>query len=144
MKSEKSSRRSEQNLIDWQMKRASYSSALKNGSAFGTTLSNAAKSIGSGLGGNGSLDGYGNSPAAQTARNTKKIADSVSSSEQDIALLTDIASRDAINRFTTASINIDMKQANTITKEADVDGVVDALGKKLAQKLASSANGVYA
>ena len=142
MKSEKSSRRSEQNLIDWQMTRASVGKSIANGQGFGTSLETSFNKFKNSNA--GALDSpSSNSPANKTAKNTKKIADAVTSSEQDIALLRDIAVRGAINRFAASTININMKNNNQISKEADVDGVVNEIANRL-EGVFAGANGVHA
>ena len=61
------------------------------------------------------------------ADNTAQIADDVSVSSDDIKLLRDIAERQAINKYTTAEIKVEMVNHNNISNEMDLDGVVNLL-----------------
>ncbi|WP_277680015.1 tape measure protein [Gracilibacillus dipsosauri] len=69
--------------------------------------------------------------SADTAGNTKRIADSVDMSQEDISYLKDIAEREAINRYTTGEIKVDMKNENYINNDMDIDGVIDRFGEKV-------------
>lgn len=65
-----------------------------------------------------------------TAGNTGKLADSVDMATEDLAYLKDLAERDAINRYTTAEIKVDMRNENYINSELDIDGVIDRFGER--------------
>lgn len=65
-----------------------------------------------------------------TAGNTGKLADSVDIATEDLAYLKDLAERDAINRYTTAEIKVDMRNENYINSELDIDGVIDRFGER--------------
>lgn len=65
------------------------------------------------------------------AADTAGISDSLDISAEDLKYLRDLAEQEAINRFTTAEINVEMHTTNTINKEADLDGIVDGLTKKV-------------
>lgn len=73
----------------------------------------------------------GNSAGRDTAGNTKKLADSVDMLEDDIKYLRDLASREAINRYTTAEIKVNMRNENYINNEMDIDGVIDRFGERV-------------
>ena len=77
------------------------------------------------------------------AGDTKKIADNSEISEEDLKYLIDIAERDTVNRFTTASVNIAMNNNNNINEEQDIDGIVEKLATKLEEELQSVADGVH-
>lgn len=66
-----------------------------------------------------------------TAGNTKKIADSVNMTGEDIKYLKDIAEREAINRYTTGEIKVDMRNENHINSDMDIDGVIDRFGERV-------------
>lgn len=77
------------------------------------------------------------------AGDTKKIADNSEISEEDLKYLIDIAERDTVNRFTTASVNITMNNNNNINEEQDIDGIVEKLATRLEEELQSVADGVH-
>lgn len=83
-----------------------------------------------------------NLAAKDTADNTKKLADSVDMLEEDLKYLRDLAEREAINRFTTANINIVMNNENHINSELDIDGIIDRLGEKAEETAYMIAEGV--
>ena len=88
------------------------------------------------------LDGiYGNT--GDTAANTAATADALDIAEEDLAYLRDIAEREAINRFTTAEIKVEQHNENHISKDADVDGIMDAWANDFAEKLEVSEEGVH-
>lgn len=80
---------------------------------------------------------------ADTANNTSSIADSMDISEEDLKYLRDIAEQEVINRYTTASINIDMTNNNNISKDADLDGIVSGLEEKIYEMSSAMAEGVH-
>lgn len=88
------------------------------------------------------LDGiYGNT--CDTAANTAATADALDIAEEDLAYLRDIAEREAINRFTTAEIKVEQHNENHISKDADLDGIMDAWANDFAEKLEVSEEGVH-
>lgn len=78
----------------------------------------------------------------KTAGNTGKIKDKLDDTHEDLQYLCDIAERDAVNRFTTASISVDMVNNNSISSGLDLDGIVDGLASRLKTSMASVAEGV--
>lgn len=91
----------------------------------------------------GSLGGiYDNT--GSTAGNTASMADSMEMSEEDLKYLRDIAERDAINRFTTAEIKIDMGGVNNnVSSNTDLDGMISYLEDNLYNAMATAAEGVH-
>lgn len=67
----------------------------------------------------------------------------MSVSSDDIKLLRDIAERQAINKYTTAEIKVEMVNHNNISNEMDLDGVVNLLEAKVIEALVTSAEGVH-
>ncbi|MEZ7112196.1 tape measure protein, partial [Clostridioides difficile] len=65
--------------------------------------------------------------AKDTAGNTAKMAKTMDKSQEDLKYLRDIAEQETINRFTGVNIKIDMNNTNNISKDADVDGIVNVL-----------------
>ena len=88
------------------------------------------------------LDGiYGN--PGDTAGNTAAMSDALDITEEDLSYLRDIAEREAINRFTTAEIHVEQHNENHISKDADLDGIMDAWANDFAEKLDVSEEGVH-
>lgn len=80
----------------------------------------------------------------QTADNTGTAAAALSTSTEELKYLRDIAERDAINRFTTAEVRIDMTgMTNRIEGGADLDGVISTLTDGFAEALLTAAEGVH-
>lgn len=90
------------------------------------------------------LDGiYGNT--GDTAANTAASADALNYAEEDLAYMKDIAEREAINRYTTAEIHVDMGGVtNNLASDMDIDGVLNAFGERLAEEIEVHMEGVSA
>lgn len=100
-------------------------------------------------GGPGDSSGFDLSSIADntglTADNTGKTADALAVTEEQLEYLRDIAERDAINRFTTAEVKIDMTgMTNRIDGSADLDGVISQLTEGFTEALVTAAEGVHA
>ncbi len=79
-----------------------------------------------------------------TAGNTKKMADSIDMSAEDLKYMRDLAEQEAVNQFTTAEISIDMSgMSNSINSELDLDGVVSYLEEKVYETMTVAAEGVH-
>lgn len=90
------------------------------------------------------MDGIG-SDTADIADSTGGMAKSLDVSNEQLQYLRDIAERDAINRFTTAEVKIDMTGMNNrIEGGADLDGVISQLTDGFAEALVTAAEGVHA
>jgi tape measure domain-containing protein len=64
------------------------------------------------------------------ANNTGAMKDSLHIAEEDLQYMRDIAERDAINRYTTNDVHIDMSgMNNNISSEMDLDGVIGYLNE---------------
>lgn len=83
----------------------------------------------------------GSKAGKDTAGSAKKLADNVKMASDDLKYLRDLSERDAINRFTTAEIKVDMKNENHINSEMDIDGVIDRFGEKVEETIAVLAEG---
>lgn len=80
---------------------------------------------------------------AGIAGDTSNISDSLDVSEEDLKYLRDIAEQEAINRFTTASIHVDMSgMNNTVTNMNDLDGIVDGLTTRVLESMEVVKEGV--
>lgn len=132
-------------IIDY---RFEYGDAWAAGNDFG-------KGIDAKLGGMFNMGGLGDSSGfdlgdiaaytGETADNTGKTADALAVTEEQLEYLRDIAERDAINRFTTAEVKIDMTgMTNRIDGSADLDGVISQLTEGFTEALVTAAEGVHA
>ena len=77
-------------------------------------------------------------------KNTGSMADSMELTQEDLAYLRDIANMEWKKEFTTAQINVDMSNYNTVNGDGDLDGIVTRLADKLYEELSVVADGVYA
>ena len=95
----------------------------------------------------GGYSGYdaGQVPAniADTAANTGKAADSLDITSEDLKYLRDIAETEAINRFTTAEIKVEMTNNNNVSGDMDLDGMVDYLANGVNEAMEKAAEGVH-
>lgn len=90
--------------------------------------------------------------ASAIADNTSSIAQSAGASadaqrttQEDLKYMRDIAEQEAINRFTTAEVKIDMTgMTNKIDSSMDLDGVISRLTDGFADALSVAAEGVHA
>lgn len=101
-------------------------------------------------------DAAADSPAEQTAldsigADTAGINDSAGSAAaslkettEDLKYMRDLAEQEAINRFTTAEVKIDMTgMTNRIDSDMDLDGVLNTLTEGFAEALEVAAEGVH-
>lgn len=88
-------------------------------------------------GGKGVLDGI----KGDTSKIAKNTGDK--SVEEELKYLREIGEREAINRFTTAEIKVDMKNTNNINNGMDIDGFMNKLTSKLTESLNIAAEGVH-
>lgn len=110
------------------------------GGTGGTDLGSGGTDLGSGFDLSSIADNTG-----LTADNTGKTADALAVTEEQLEYLRDIAERDAINRFTTAEVKIDMTgMTNRIDGSADLDGVISQLTEGFTEALVTAAEGVHA
>lgn len=104
----------------------------------------------------GSIDDYVNDAGADFAMdgiadnigaivdNTGASSDALAMNNEQLAYLRDVAERDAVNRFTTAEVKIDMTgMTNHIDGGADLDGVISQLTDGFAEALVTAAEGVH-
>ena len=140
------------NASDYQIQRIEYGDAWAAGNSLGRGIEDA-------VGGLfnfdlGAAENYGaDSPfaladisnnAAMTAANTGAAADALTATTEELEYLRDIAERDAINRFTTAEVRIDMTgMTNRIEGNADLDGVISVLTDGFTEALVTAAEGVH-
>ncbi len=130
--------------------RIEYGSAFEKGYSFGAGLKDKvtgmfdakdADPMGAFNFGN-TLDGvYGNT--GSTAENTAAMRDSLNSSENELKYLREIAEREAINRFTTAEIRVEMMNQNTITNTDDIDGIIRELETRVEEAMIEVSEGAH-
>lgn len=124
------------NAEDLHLDRFEYSSAWDAGYSFGEGIDESGGDLG-GLGGIGS-------GVDDIAGNTGAIADSMDITEEDLKYLRDIAEQEAVNRFTTAEISVDMSgMQNNISNGMDLDGVISGLTEGVNEAIDSMAEGVH-
>lgn len=76
--------------------------------------------------------------------NTGKIKDSLEVSEDELKYLRDSAEQEAINRFTTAEINVDMSgMQNTVNSGDDIDGFMTKLTDSVNEAVDNMTEGVH-
>ena len=84
------------------------------------------------------------SDTGSIADSTGGMADALEVSSEQLEYLRDIAEREAVNRFTTAEVKIDMTgMTNRIDGNADLDGVLTTLTDGFAEALVTAAEGVH-
>jgi tape measure domain-containing protein len=88
------------------------------------------------------LDGIGSS-AGDTASNTGSMAKSMELTQNDLKYLREIAEMEAINKYTTAEIHVDMTNNNTMNNMGDLDGIVTHLSDVLREEMDILANGTH-
>lgn len=72
------------------------------------------------------------------------VASAMETTEEDLKYLRDIAEREAINRFTTAEVKIDMTgMTNEISSDMDLDGVISRFTNGFREALNVAAEGVH-
>lgn len=89
-------------------------------------------------------DIYNSNLLASIDANTAKVASNTSNNEDItnlLKLLRDISEREAINRFTTAEVKIDLGGVTqNINKDVDADNIVDYIAGQMEEKLAIAAS----
>ena len=83
------------------------------------------------------------SNTGDTAKNTAKSSKNLDDTKEELKYLRDIASRDIVNRFTTASINVKMTNNNKISSKMDLDGITNHLKTKIEKEMLKTAKGAY-
>lgn len=135
---------------DYQIQRIEYGDAWAAGNDLGKGIEDAVGGLfnfdlgtGEDYGAGFTMDDIANN-AALTAENTGATADALTASNEELAYLRDIAEREAINRFTTAEVRIDMTgMTNRIEGNADLDGVISVLTDGFTEALVTAAEGVH-
>lgn len=77
----------------------------------------------------------------EIADDTSSIKDSVTVTNEEITYLREIAEKEAINRFTTAEIKINMNNTNHIRSNMDIDGITNKLTENLYSAMKTAREG---
>ena len=93
-----------------------------------------------GTGGYEDLLGSIDAGVGETASNTGKALDI---SDENLKYMRDIAERDAVNRFTTAEIRVDMVNNNSVSSNMDLDGMMDYMVTGVKTAMEQAAEGVH-
>lgn len=144
------------NPEDYVLDRVAYSDAYDIGAGYGKSIDEKLSSMFSGNFSTQSLDdlyasaGYDASMNNTSAtlgdisKDTSAIADSVDVSNENLEYMRDLAERDVINRFTTASVNVNMGGVNNnVSQNTDLDGVISYLASGVSEALQQAAEGVH-
>ena len=139
------------NLEDFGLERFNYGESFNAGAEWGDGISEklaGAFSAEDLLG--GGTDAYGGDGELalglldEINKGTWAANDKVDISNENLKYLRDSAEQEAINKFTTAEIKLDMTNNNNIASSMDIDGIVTQLSEGLREAMESAAEGVYA
>lgn len=128
------------------MERFNYGNAWNKGYSQGEEWGDKISGIFSGNKGSGGTGGYEDllgsidAGVGETASNTGKALDI---SDENLKYMRDIAERDAINRFTTAEIRVDMVNNNSVSSNMDLDGMMDYMVTGVKTAMEQAAEGVH-
>ncbi len=128
------------------MGRFDYGAAWDKGYSQGEAWGDKISGIFSGNKGSGGTGGYEDllgsidTGVGETASNTGKALDI---SDENLKYMRDIAERDAINRFTTAEIRVDMVNNNSVSSNMDLDGMMDYMVTGVKTAMEQAAEGVH-
>lgn len=111
---------------------------LDPSSLFGTTDIFSADDYASALASSGIGSGV-----EDIAGNTGAMADAMDITGEELKYLRDIAEQEAINRFTTAEINIEQTNHNTIKNGMDLDGIISGMTDMVNEAIDISTEGVH-
>ena len=78
-----------------------------------------------------------------TADNTKAMKDAMDIMDEDLKFFRDMAEQEAINRYTTASIDIKVENQNNIASDVDADGMIVHLIDQLGAAMDAGAEAVH-
>jgi hypothetical protein len=72
------------------------------------------------------------------------MADKMDDVDEDLKYLREVAEQEAINRYTTAEVKIDMGGVNNnVSSDVDLDGMIDRMGEGLLEAMQSGAEEVH-
>ena len=64
-------------------------------------------------------------------------------SNENLKYLRDAAEQEAINRFTTAEVKVEMTNNNNVSSDTDIDGMITKLANGVSEALETVAEGVH-
>ena len=70
-------------------------------------------------------------------------SDAIKISDSDIRNIRNLAEREVINHFTTAQVQVEMTNNNSVNSNMDLDDIAEYLGEKVSERLEAVAEGVY-
>ena len=133
------------NTLKYDDLNAASAAGYQVGSDIKSWMGNALGGITEGLGANGFGDDIYGDVLGSIADNTGSTAASLKDTTEDLKYLRDSAEREAVNRFTTAEVKIDMTgMTNRIDSAMDLDGLLSTLTEGFAEALETTAEGVHA
>ncbi len=92
--------------------------------------------------GNGISNDVNSTNLAATAANTGAMKNTMDITEENLVYMRDVAERDAINKFTTSEISVQMGGiTNNVNSELDLDGVVSYMEQKVYETMSVAAEG---
>lgn len=132
---------------DYMIDRIAYSDAFNAGNEFGKGLGDKFSGMLNGFSADAGMDSAITSMGTDLSGingNTAAVADSVDVSNENLAYMRDLAEQEAINRFTTASVRVEMGGVtNNVSSNTDLDGLVSYLSDGVGEALQTTAEGVH-
>lgn len=116
--------------------------AVTKGYKTGENLSNSL-SLTSNLGLNSGMMDQTNSYLSQISGNTAKTNTSLDLTKEELKYMRDLAEQEVINRYTTASMKVEVSNNNNVSNSLDIDEVAGMLTNKLVESAATVAEGNY-
>ena len=116
--------------------------AVTKGYKTGENLSNSL-SLTSNLGLNSGMMDQTNSYLNQISGNTAKTNTSLDLTKEELKYMRDLAEQEVINRYTTASMKVEVSNNNNISNALDIDDVAQTFTNKLVESAATVAEGNY-
>lgn len=116
--------------------------AVTKGYKTGENLSNSL-SLTSNLGLNSGMMDQTNSYLNQISGNTAKTNTSLDLTKEELKYMRDLAEQEVINRYTTASMKVEVSNNNNISNALDIDDVAQMFTNKLVESAATVAEGNY-
>ena len=115
---------------------------VTKGYTTGENLSNSL-SLTSNLGLNSGMMDQTNSYLNQISGNTAKTNTSLDLTKEELKYMRDLAEQEVINRYTTASMKVEVSNNNNISNALDIDDVAQMFTNKLVESAATVAEGNY-